>query len=61
MIKKLNINSSVSLNYLAYDGDVDASFFGRQTFNSDDLIFVVTTTRNFGTTKFTPLNFSSNF
>jgi hypothetical protein len=61
MIQTLNVDSSASLNLLAFSGDIGVSFFGRQTFNANDLTFVVTTTKNYGTTKFAPLNFSSNF
>jgi hypothetical protein len=61
LISKLNANSSVSLNGLAFNGDVSVSFFGRQTFNANDLVFIDTITENLYETDFTPLSFSSNF
>src|ERR1700722_10028275 len=33
MIKTLNVDSSASLDLLAFSGDIGVSFFGRQTFN----------------------------
>jgi hypothetical protein len=61
MVKTLSVNSSVSLNELIGSGDVSISFFGRQTFSANDAKFVFTKTRNFGTTLYTPVGFSSNF
>jgi hypothetical protein len=58
MIKKLSVNSSVSLDYLAFSGDVNVSFFGKQTFNANDLTFVYTGIKDFGTTVYTPVDFS---
>jgi hypothetical protein len=58
MIKKLYVNSSVSLDYLAYSGDLNVSFFGKQTFDANDLTFVYTAIKDFGTTAYTPVDFS---
>jgi hypothetical protein len=59
LVKNLSINSSVSLNYLMGGVDVSASFFGEQKFDGNDLHFVFTKIRNFGTTVYTPVGFSS--
>src|SRR4051794_4477327 len=40
MVKTLSVNSSVGLSSLVFDGNIDVSFFGRQTFNGNDLTFV---------------------
>jgi hypothetical protein len=61
MVKTLSVNTSVSLNALMVSGDVDVSFFGKQTFDANDLHFVFTKTRNFGTTVYSPLGFSADF
>jgi hypothetical protein len=61
MLKKLSANASVSLRYASFRGDANFSFFGRQTFNANDLTFVVTISKNFGTTRFAPLALSPDF
>ena len=61
MLKTISINSSVSLDYLVANGNIAVSFFGSQTFDANDLHFVFTKTRNFGTTLQSPLGFSSSF
>jgi hypothetical protein len=61
MIKTLNANASVSLHSLNASGDMNVSFFSRQRFDANELKFVFTKTRNFGTTLFTPKGFTPLF
>lgn len=58
MVKALSVNSSVSLDSLMFSGDVSVSFVGKQTFDANDLIFVYTATKDFGTTVYSPVDFS---
>jgi len=58
MVKTLSVNSSVSLDYLVANADITASFFGNQTFDANDVKFIFTKTRNFGTTLYSPVDFS---
>jgi hypothetical protein len=59
MIRKLTANSSVSLSAFAFNGSVDFSFFGKQTFSANDLVFVYTAVKDFGTTVYAPVDFSA--
>jgi hypothetical protein len=61
LLNSLSANASVSLNFTVFSGDADFSFFRRQTFSADDLNFVVTYTKNFGTIRFTPSGMSPDF
>src|SRR5438132_272147 len=48
MIRTLDVNTSVSLHSLFSSGDIGVSFFGRQSFDANEVKFVFTKTRNFG-------------
>lgn len=61
MIKTVNANGSVSLSSFAVDGDVDVSFFGRETFSENDFVFVETILSPPLWTYFTPLGYSPAF
>jgi hypothetical protein len=61
MIKSLSVNSSVSLDSLVFSGDVNVSFFGRQSFNANDLTFVYTATKDFGPTVYSAVDFSPTY
>jgi hypothetical protein len=61
MVKTIDINSSVSMDSLFASGSINFSFFDQQKFDANDLNFVFTKTRDFGTTLYSPLGFSSMF
>jgi hypothetical protein len=61
MLKRLSANASVSLRYASFRGDANFSYFGRQTFNANDLTFIVTINKNFGTTRFQAQNLAPDF
>jgi len=58
MIKSLSVNASVSLDSLTFSGDVNVGFFGKQTFDANDLRFVYTAIKNYGTTVYSAVDFS---
>lgn len=61
LVNTLSVNASVSLDYLVGGADVSTSFFGSQTFDANDVHFVFTKTRNFGTTNYTPICFAPSY
>src|ERR1017187_2451605 len=61
MVKTIDVNSSVSMDSLFANGTINFSFFDQQKFDANDLNFVFTKTRDFGTTLYSPLGFSSMF
>jgi hypothetical protein len=58
MIKTLSVNASASLDALTFSGDIDVGFFGMQTFGANDLRFVYTAIKNYGTTVYSAVDFS---
>lgn len=58
MVKSLYANGSVSLNALIFQGDAGIAFFGKHTFSANDIVFVYTRTKDFGTTTYSPVDFS---
>jgi hypothetical protein len=58
-VKTLNINSSANFDYMAVSGSLNVSIFDQHSYDDRELNFVFTKTKNYGTTLYTPLGFTS--
>jgi hypothetical protein len=61
MVKTLNVNTSAAVDTEYGNYTLGISFFDGRTFDANDLTFVFTKTRNFGTMLYSPLRFGSTF
>lgn len=61
IVSSVSANSAVSLNALVFGGDVNVSFFGRHTFDANDLTFIYTASLGPTSVSYDAAVFSSNF
>lgn len=61
MVSSVSANVAVSLNSLVFGGDVNVSFFGRHTFDANDLTFIYTASPGSISVTYDAAIFSSNF